>query len=324
MLNVNSSGWKRYFSAPCALVDNYLKLADGAALKVILYLIASDNQPSDGDIISATGLSREAFEDAVMFWQSLGVISVDGADAYPMGTSSAVLSPSPSPTLPATAEPEPIHNKVVHSRYAPKDIVQMLKTNDALKELFTEAESTLGRILKHADHEVLISLTDYYGFDEPSIVLILGYCAGLDKTSARYYETVAKSLFEKGVTEFHTIERELERMGEQHGFEAEIRRDFGLDTKLTKRQREYLDSWRGMGFDLEMISLARERCVDATNKLSFQYIDRILSSWKEKGIADPSAADSDIKPQKPKEERSFDLDEFDMFTLGTGGDKEKK
>lgn len=323
MLTVNSSGWKRYFSAPCALVDNYLKLADGAALKVILYLIASDGQPSDSDIISATGLSQEAFEDAVIFWQSLGVISKDGADVSPAAALALPQLPSPSHALPAT-EPEPIHNKVVHSRYAPKDIVQMLQTNDALKELFTEAEVTLGRIIKHADHEVLIGLTDYYGFDEPSIVLILGYCAGLDKTSARYYETVAKSLFEKGVTEFHAIERELERMDEQHGFEADVRRDFGLDTKLTKRQREYLDSWRGMGFELDMISLARERCVDATNKLSFQYIDKILSSWKEKGIAAPADAENEAKPQKPKEERSFDLDEFDMFTLGKGGDKEKK
>lgn len=324
MLTVNSSGWKRYFSAPCAIVDNYLKLADGAALKVILYLISSDSQPCDEEIISATGLSREAFDDAVMFWQSLGVISRDGKDASPVLPVQTVQSDKSAavPVYPDIAEP--IHNKVVHSRYAPKDVAQMLQTNDALKELFTEAEATLGRILKHADHEVLISLTDYYGFDEPSIVLILGYCAGLDKTSARYYETVAKSLFENGVTEFHAIERELERMNERHGFEAEIRSDFGLDAKLTKKQREYLDSWLGMGFDFKMISLARERCVDATNKISFQYINKILSSWKEKGIADPSAASNEIKPKKPKEERSFDLNEFDMFTLGAGGDKEKK
>lgn len=316
-LSVNSSGWKRYFSAPCALVDNYLKLADGAALKVILYLIAVDGQPDDSDIISATGLSREAFEEAVMFWQSLGVISRDGEALSPVSPSPSVTEPSE----PAESSEPAAQNKVVHSRYAPKDIAGMLRTNAALKELFSEAEATLGRILKHADHEILISLTDYYGFDEPSIVLILGYCAGQDKTSARYYETVAKSLFEKGVTDFHEIERELERMNERHGFEAEIRRDFGLETRLTPKQSGFIASWRDMGFGIDMISLARERCVDATNKLSFQYINKILCSWKEKGIATPSAAESETKPQKQKEERSFDLDEFDMFTLGAGGEK---
>lgn len=320
-LTVNNSGWKRYFSAPCALVDNFLKLADGAALKVILYLIACDGQPNDHEIISATGLSREAFEDAVLFWQSLGVIQRD--DEAP----SAIMPSSPSVIESAAVfdDSTSAKSKVVHSRYSPKDISEMLKTNAALKDLFREAEETLGRILKHADHEILISLTDYYGFDEQSIVLILGYCAGLDKTSARYYETVAKSLFEKGVTDFHSIEREFERANERHGFEAEIHRDFGLEAKLTKKQSEFIASWREMGFGVDMISLARERCVDATNKLSFQYINKILCSWKEKGIATPLAAEGEAKPyNQQKDERSFDLDEFDMFTLGAGEGKEKK
>ena len=42
-LSLNSAGWKRFFSVPCALVDNYLKLADGPALKVLLYIISSED-----------------------------------------------------------------------------------------------------------------------------------------------------------------------------------------------------------------------------------------------------------------------------------------
>lgn len=305
---VNMSGWKRFFSVPCALVDNYLKLADGAALKVFLYLMSSEEAPDSQKIMNATGLSSEAFEDAVMFWQSVGVIKTESESSQiKCETAAASNNDVKKPT-----------KKIVHTRYQPKDIAEMLTKDDGLRELFSEAESTLGRILRHADHETLISLRDYYGFSEQSIVLILGYCADLGKTSAGYIETVAKGLFDSGATEFHLIENEFEKLREKHSFESKIRLDFGMDVKFTKRQSQYIESWKNMGFSADMISLARERCVNNTNKLSFQYINKILESWHSKGYFTPEAAENDIKETPAKEESSFDLNEFDMFTLGTG------
>lgn len=299
-LTVNDSNWKRFFSVPCALVDNYLELADGAALKVILYLMSSEEQPDEQKIIAATGITKEAFDEAVMFWRELGVISTDGQN-------SAVTE------IPAASEPV---KKVVHSRYAPKDIAELVKVSPELRELFSEAESTLGRVLKHPDHELLISMRDYYGFSEQSIVLLLSYCAERGKTSTRYCESIVKELHDKGILDFHSIEQELERRREYNSFENEIRRDFGLDIKLTPRQKQYITSWREMGFGIDMISIARERCFDNINKLSFQYIDSIIKSWKNSGIFTPEAAENEIKPSKQKDaERSFDLDEFDRFTL---------
>ena len=312
-ITLNSSGWKRFFSVPCALVDSYIKLADGPALKVFLYLISCEGAPDEESVAKAVGITRNEVDDAICFWKQLGVIS-GGENTSPMPAQPA--EPAAKENEAALNEPKTGAVKIVHASYAPKDIAGMLKEDAVLKELFLEAEKTLGRILRHADHETLISLRDYYGFDEPSIVLILSYCSGLGKTSARYYETVAKGLFEKGVTEFHTIEDEFERMREQFGYENEFRRVLGLETKLTSRQTEYANSWRSMGFGLDMIALAREKCVDNLNKLSFPYIDRIMRSWSESGIFTPDAAKNENKPQKAKStERSFDIDEFESFTL---------
>lgn len=311
-LTVNGAGWKRFFQVPCAIVDNYLKLADGPALKVLLYLLSSESPPDADSVVSSAGITREAFDEAVSFWREMGVISVDGE--APAKAPAQTVSP---------AQAEPVR-KIVHSQYSPKDIAEMLKCSAELKELFSEAESTLGRILRHSDHEMLISLRDYYGFSEQSIVLILGYCAEREKTSARYCETVAQSLFERGITDFHSIETEFERLRELNTFEAKIRSNFGLESRLTPQQKRFIESWREMGFDVDMISLARERCVDNTNKLSFPYINKVLTSWKEKGIFTPEAAENEAKPQKQKDgSHSYDLDEFDMFTLRNSG-KEKK
>ncbi len=306
-LTVNGAGWKRFFSVPCALVDDYLKLADGPALKVLLYLLSSEKEPDDEAVISSTGITREAFYEAVSFWKELGILSQDRE------------APKITVSVPQKVSSEPV-NKVVHSQYSPKDIAEMLQSSAELRELFSEAELTLGRVLKHSDHEMLISLRDYFGFSEQSIVLILGYCAEREKTSARYCETVARSLFDRGMTDFHSIEAEFERLRELNTFEAKVRSDFGLTARLTPQQTKFIESWREMGFDIDMISLARERCVDNTNMVKFAYINKILISWKEKGIFTREAAESEAKPSKQKDEgHSFDLEEFDMFTLRNSG-----
>lgn len=311
-LALNSGRWKRFFSVPCAVADNYLKLADGPALKVLLYMLSCEDEPEAQKIISATGISERAFEEAIAFWRELGVISNEE------GEPAQVLSEQ-------TEGPAPIKTPVLkpsRSSYTPKDIADELKTSPELKELFNEAEATLGRILRHSDHETLISLRDYYGFSEQSIVLILGYCADLGKTSARYYETVAKNLYDSGITDFHSIETEFERSRERYGFEAQIKREFGIDANLSKKQSGYISSWSDLGFGLDMISLAKDRCLDATNKISFAYIDKILQSWHEKGFKTPEAAESEQKPNKSGD-GGFDWDEFDRFTLGIS-EKETK
>lgn len=298
---VNINNKKRFFSFPCFIADDYIKLADLAALKLIIYLLSDESDSFENDAVcKRLGISAESLSDALLFWKERGVISEDGAEA----------------PLPA---PEKAIKQVWHRGYSAKEIADILDNDGATKELFHEAEQTLGRTLKHADHEMLISLKDYCGFLPPAIILILEYCRDNDKTSARYIETVARDFADKGITDFLDIDAEIKRRSEIKSFEAKVASDFGIDTRLTSKQSQFISSWQDMGFDLSMISLARERCVDATNKLSFPYINSVLKSWADKKIFTPEAAEADVKPQKTSsvdEERSFDIDEFDAFTLG--------
>lgn len=42
-----------------------------------------------------------------------------------------------------------------------------------------------------------------------------------------------------------------------------------------------------MGFTVEMLEIAYNKCVDNTNKLNYKYIDTILSNWAGKSISTP-------------------------------------
>ncbi len=308
---VNIQNKKRFFSFPCFIADDYIKLADSAALKLIIYLLSDESDSFDKEAVCRRlGISGDSLSDALIFWKERGVISEDICE--PTDSVSAE-APLPAPEKPVA--------KISHRGYSAKEIAEILDNDSATKELFHEAEKTLGRTLKHADHEMLISLKDYCGFLPPSIILILEYCRDNDKTSARYIETVARDFADNGLTDFLDIDAEIKRRSEIKSFEAKVAAAFGIDAKLTSKQSQFISSWQDMGFDLSMISLARERCVDSTNKLSFPYINSILKSWADKKIFTPEAAEADVKPKttnydKEAENRSFDLDEFDNFTLG--------
>ena len=62
---------------------------------------------------------------------------------------------------------------------------------------------------------------------------------------------------------------------------------------------------------MDLIFYAYEKTVDNTGKLSFSYMNKILTSWKDKGITTLAAAKSDSEKKtakKDKNEHSYDLD----------------
>ena len=314
-LGIKPNKWKRFFSVPCVLTDEYLRIADAAALKVFLYLLSSESDECDeNEIISRIGITESELEDAVAFWNQLGVLEVSLNDGEAIkSTLNTEVASSENKTV----------TKIVHTRYSSGDVAKLLENDTDMRHLFDEASTILGRILKHQDHETLIALKDYYGFSAMAIIAIISYCVRLDKTSARYIEGVAKGLFDKNVTEFYDIEAEFARLDEIHSFENKIKQAFGLDIKLTPRQKAYIEAWKDSGYSLGLITLACERCIDSTNKVAFQYIDKILRSWADKNITTVEEANNENKPstQRIEKTHSFDIDDFDKLTLGIIDDK---
>ncbi|MCD8345688.1 MAG: DnaD domain protein [Oscillospiraceae bacterium] len=312
-LKLNNSKWKRFFSVPCALVDDYIRLADESALKLILYLMCDESDEIDKfEVCKKLGIRESNFDDAVAFWKEMGVIESDSVK-----TVQAVEMKAPE------ASPAPATNVKVRLNYTPKSIAEMIDTDESVKELFSEAERTIGRLLKHAEQELLINLRDYYGFDTQSIILILEYCRDCGRTSAKAVENFAAELFQNGITGFFEIDAEIKRRTEYNTFENEVRRALFLETKPTAKQSQYISSWQEMGFSVEMIGEARERCVNQTNKLSFPYINKILQSWSEKRIFTREMLEADganrtksaAQNERKQNNSSFDLNEFDSFTL---------
>lgn len=309
-IKYNQGSYKRFFLVPCELTELLLKQTDGPTLKVILYLMSNDSDAVDpDDIRTATGITKLELENALKFWDQYNYVSA--IDRKPDDFSIEVI--------PRDQDSEVVTKKqsVVHSRYTPADIAQMLKDDTMLKNLFKEAEISVGRILKHTDRELIVYLKDYYGFSPMAISTIFAYCNAIRKTSTKYIETVAQDFYDKGVMSYQEIEKEIERLEELHTFERQVFRAFGLQAKLTPKQCEYIKAWKDAGFSIELVGHACDKCIDAINKVQFPYIDKVLKNWQSQNITTPDEADGyKNPPQKIEKSSSFDMDAFDDFSLG--------
>ena len=61
--------WSAVFAVPNALVDRYIKEADGDQLKVMLWLLRHNGRPyAAADLAAALGITPQRVDTALGFW----------------------------------------------------------------------------------------------------------------------------------------------------------------------------------------------------------------------------------------------------------------
>ncbi|MBR6045859.1 MAG: DnaD domain protein [Ruminococcus sp.] len=319
---IDISSWGRFFTVPCAVADKYIKLADGDYVKVLLCILAGSSSTVDSKALSdASGVNEAKVCDAVLYWSQNGVISVNG-QAQP-APAEAVPAAAPVRTeAPADAAPAP--KTVASVRLSPRDLADRIESSPELKYLVSEFEKIKGSDIKHHEIMGLINLTEYYGFDAESLLLIITYCHELGKTSISYIERVGKDWAERGINEYSEVEAEIVKQSRQRSFEHKVCRAFGIETKLSPKQSEYIRSWQELGMSVELLTIAYDKCMDAINKLDFRYIDKIVRGWADRRLTTPDQIAAEDKARyesyqkkhgSDKSETSYDIDRWEEFAM---------
>lgn len=296
----NSGIWGTMFGVPCVVADNFLKLATGQQLKVLLYLLrCSGRSCSDEEISLNTGVSQQEAADAVLFWQQVNVLTPQRttAEKVPELSMAAPVS-KPAETVPEHSAPKPELPK--RQDLPPSEIADVMKNSSDISELFKVAESALGK-LSHTQQNSLIWMYSYLGLKKEVIVTLLFYCIKIGKTSSAYIEKIACSWSENDINTLTAADEEVQRMYASYEYTDRIMKLFEMNRRPTQRQGEFIASWKNSGFSTELIQLAYEKTIDNINKPSFDYINKILLSWKDSGFTTPEQireADSEYRKKK--------------------------
>ncbi len=175
-----------------------------------------------------------------------------------------------------SAEPEVSAKPTAFKEYTPEEIAAM---NDIeITNLTVCAEKAFGKLLNYGDIGVLTSLYSWVGIPAPVLMILIEYVAALGKKSVGYLKNTALDWHEKGIDTAEKAHAHITYLEQQKEYYASMRDVLGIfGREFTKKEKEYLDKWKGE-YSPEKIREAYEKTVDTTGKISFAYMNKILSA----------------------------------------------
>ena len=277
--------WNGVFAVPNCIVDEHLRLCSGLALKVLLWILrhpGEDNSPA-----ALAGTLRQAqgdITDALNYWEEHGVLQ--SAGTAPVAQPAAQIeTPAPLQDIAPTPKTRAIVTSIGRPHYPREEAVALIESNEALRMVIEEGQSVLGKAFTSADIDTVVALSSYYELSPYFILTVMHFCVKHGRRAVAQVESTCISWLNDGVTD-ENIDEYVEMLEKRSSNESLVRRAFGIEERrLTAREKNYIASWfETMHMPLELISLAYERAVESTGKLSFAYIDKVLTAWSKKQI----------------------------------------
>ena len=337
---------------PNRFIDEYMKDANDAQLKVYFYLIRMMNA---NQAISVSGIAdkfNHTEKDvirALKYWEKQKLLDLDYdqeknltgihlrdlcCPAVTINASSQNVSPVPSvaQTVPVqeamnthAASPTPAISTQATSTEVPGfikpayslDQLKEFKNREETAQLLFIAESYIGKPLTPSEIKTILFFTDVLHFSEDLIDYLLQYCVDRGKKDFKYIEKVAVNWAEEGIT----TPKQAQKFSTRYDKSVySIMNELGKSTSPTAKEMEYINRWtKEYGFTTDIILEACERTVLATDKHRFEYAEGILSSWKRDNVhhkADIHKID-ELYQKKKTAPKPASTNKFNQFTQNT-------
>lgn len=266
-------------------LDALIAAHDGDVALLYLYRMRTHEQDNER---AARALCRTLREieaaDEKLF--RLG-LAPRGEAAAPVSANTAPPEHRPSaPPAPADELPE----------YRAEDIVRRSREDGEFSAILGEAQKVMGRALSSVDMKTLFGIYDYLGLPTDVIMLMINYVArqytaryGTQRRpSARAMQKEAYFWANREIMTVEQAEEYIRAADARKSLLAQVKDALGIKGReLTKTENDYISSWLDMGYSAEVISIAYDRTVTNTGALKWSYMNKIIQSWKEKGLFTP-------------------------------------
>jgi len=305
---LNLGAWSSVFAVPAAVVDNYIKLAGGNNLKVLLFILRNAGSEIEADeISSSTGVKTDDVKDALLFWEQTGIFAMRENE----------IIPADMPIKSESVRPVTNFKKIElerEPRFCPKEIAGAVRGSKGMDFLFRECERIFGRPLRHNEQNSLMIITEDVGIPAECALMLVEYCASCGKATPAYMRRIAKDWHEREILSISQAEDEIKVLREIGSLENKLRRLFEMSNAFSKEQKDFIRKWSALGYDEEMIYEAYDLSLSQEVKKVFPYMDKIIENWKKDGIRNKEQLEQSQKNFKKAKQQtnnaksSFDLD----------------
>ncbi|MEZ3428270.1 MAG: DnaD domain protein [Lachnospiraceae bacterium] len=299
---------------PNSFIDEYMKDANDAQIKVYLYLLRVMNAGLSTGVSEIADKFNHTEKDvirALRYWEKAGLLfllfdesgkNITGirfkepqrrekdtsahSDTIPADTAAMqntqpvlVKAESAAPVISiSTRQAETPFAKPVYSA----DKLRAFKNREETAQLLFVAESYIGRPLSASDMKSILYFSDCLHFSDDLIDYLIQYCVDRGKKDFKYIEAVALNWAQSGIT----TPKEAEKFASRYDKSVyTIMKELGKNSAPTSKELEYINRWvKEYGFSSDIIAEACERTVMATDSHRFEYAEGILSSWKKENV----------------------------------------
>lgn len=283
-------------------IDEYMKDANDAQLKIYLYLVRAMSaglSTSISDIADKFNHTEKDIMRALKYWEKVNLLSLDFDESKSLigihiedlhaltdstsqtqdaGSSTEtvlapVLSIVPKQSAPAAAPEKPAFTA---------DQLRAFKDRQETAQLLFIAESYFKRPLTASEMKCILYFSDVLHFSDDLIDHLIQYCIERGKKDFKYMEAVAINWAQAGIT----TPKQAEKFAYKYDKNVyAIMNALGKSTSPTAKEVDYIKRWtKDYGFTTDIILEACERTVLATDKHRFEYAESILASWFKAGV----------------------------------------
>lgn len=317
MYKIDPSKYNGVTVIPSEIAEKHLILASASQLKVIIYAFSKSGSVFDEKMLSdGTGISEEEVKDALIYWKDMGfILFAEEKPFIPEETPSEHIKNSEiisNEALVRISSSSPKKEKVPHnnpSKLTYSEICTRIGESESIRLLLNEAQLKLGRTIGTGDQSSLILLHDYYGLPVEVILCICEYAGTKGKsTNMNYIYKIGVDWSQREIDTIDAADEELKYIEKADSIWKDFCAAANIPYSLpTTSQEKYISKWsEEWHFSIPMLILAFEEMKTHTEKTSYSYMHKVLSSWHTKGIDTPEkVAEDQEKFMYDKEQKAL-------------------
>ena len=180
--------------------------------------------------------------------------------------------------------------------------IKKFQENEDIKQILFVTEAYLGKTLSVSEINTLLFFYDELHFSLDLIEYLIEYCVSKGSKSIHYIKKTALAWAEEEIT---TVSQAKASTNLYHKNCYTIFNAFGIkNRKPVEYEVNYINKWTNeYAFTLDIIHNACTRTLKQTHQPSFEYADKILTDWHNKGVKhmdDITLLDEEHKKRKRK------------------------
>ncbi|MCM1262269.1 MAG: DnaD domain protein [Butyrivibrio sp.] len=272
---------------PNRFIDEYMKAANDAQIKIYLYLtrmMSAKRTTSVSDIADMFNYTEKDVLRALKYWEKNRLLTLDydeNRNLKGIHILDLNVNVSETPAVNIVEMPESENNPYEKPSYT-LDELTAFKADESASRLLFITEQYLKKTLSVSDIKTIFFISDKLGFSEDLIDYLIQYCVDHGKKDLRYIEKVAVNWAQEGITTPKQAARYVHKYDKTV---YDIMKALGKSSSPTQAEVTFINRWtKEFAFEYDVISVACEKTVLATDNHRFEYADSILSSWYKAGV----------------------------------------